>query len=149
MTFFKRVIFGKYIDEIEQLQLKLISRKDEIEELNKKVSKLSHVVDKIEESYPPEHMIGIEELRCNLAMVDKPYYQFVVAAKPLSFSVGLTDKDLACNTKTIKLETMVAVTHVDCPEERSQWSHQLAYNLARSCGDYVTDKLLKQDGWRV
>lgn len=108
-------------------------------------------IRRIEEKVRP---VGIrsfnDEIRMRLQITDKPYMEFVFGTLPASLSINseLGDFEAIAHKKTIKMETMIGVMEASNDADLSHVSHELALNIARGCGKWVTNHLLEENGWR-
>tara|TARA_R110000851_G_C12639645_1_gene518836 strand:+ start:26 stop:478 length:453 start_codon:yes stop_codon:yes gene_type:complete len=150
MNIIKKLIYGKHIKQIKDLNAyveMLITGNESLRcVLADQKNDFDRTIKKIESSYKPENMSNIDELKLNLSVVNANYLNYIVAHSPITMSESANEE---YREKTINLDVKLGVSQtVNCGVEE-YCTHELSVALARECGKAVTDKLLKQQGWRI
>lgn len=161
----KEKIYGKYINQINQLENAYECMKAEKNVLAKecdqlevylnqerdKSQELRDVIDRIQAEIPQEDLSVLDEIRLKMHIINKPHIDFVFAMQPM-ISMDINEpiyKDLSSHR--IRLETHIGFDLIK-PEEISDtgdFAHRTYVNIARYIGEQVTDGLLRDTGWRT
>ena len=168
----KYKIHGKYLREIEDIKhgwAATINRKEEIEnelraclvknkrlcdenhELISTCNELKESIEKIESNIRPPRFDDNfhSEMRFALHVVDRPYFDFVAAITPANISlIDAVDDESYIKKQTLKLDTSLVGVYPTENGLLNEASYELQVMMARKCGEWVTHRLLADQGWR-
>ena len=137
--------------ECEGLRTSLAMMQRQARDLNSTCNELKGAIEKIESNIRPPRFGGDlhSEMRFALHVVDRPYFEFVTAITPANISlIDAIDDEQYIKKQTLQLDTKLRCFY---PAEHgliNEASHELQVMMARKCGEYVTHRLLHDQGWR-
>lgn len=137
--------------ECEGLRASLAMMQRQTRDLNSTCNELKESIEKIESNIRPPRFDDNfhSEMRFALHVVDRPYFDFVAAITPANISlIDAVDDESYIKKQTLKLDTSLVGVYPTENGLLNEASYELQVMMARKCGEWVTHRLLADQGWR-